>query len=53
MKHLVKALGFCAMVTLTVLILENRVLARPCEVEDDWYFSDDTCTEQVGRVALF
>jgi hypothetical protein len=47
------ALAFCTTMTLSFLVLQNTVFARPCEVEDDWYFSDNTCTTQVGRVALF
>ncbi len=49
MKRLVMAMTFCATLAFAFILVNPRsAFARPCYVDDTVYFSDDSCTEQVG-----
>lgn len=51
MKRLLFSIAFCVTMTIGLLLLyPSAAFARPCQVDDEWYYSDDSCTEQVGRV---
>ncbi len=49
MRRLIAAIGFCAMTTLSLILLFPRVAdAAPCQVEDT-YFYDSSCSTVVGH----